>query len=736
MRGTGGERSRGPTLRRGMAVGIALCATLLAVAIAYRRPLAEYFLVQALRARGLGDAKLEVRRFDPGRIEFASFSSGDGDGIDIARIEVRLSVRGLLASRLDALKISGVRLRGTLDDDGLRFGAVDRLLEGRAGRADASAPAAIPASELEVDDALLEIVTERGPLRASLELRLAEFAPGRLEAGAALRVDHERSSLDARLSATGSASTMSGELTVQASSGGRLGSKVSAKAVSLAAKSAFSFDGGSIAIRPLDCAEIHVEGLSIEPDFSLAAPLALCLRSRSESGFRVSQRGAIEADLELAPVAFAAELRLGGEPQRLAGELSSVRLRTSGRGDDFEASLETEAGRLELAEQAARFRDVALVANAPHAAQPRAIQLRVGEIFDDRKEARVASLTLDASAEQRDERIAFAMELATSDRNLSIEIDGEHAPDRATGHAHLHLRPIAFQPDGLQPAALFPILSKLVTEAAGAIEMKGSVGWDGDRRWGRAEVAVIDFSASTAVAKFERVNSVIELDESGATPPDQILSIGRLDFGLELTDGLIRFRLEPGGAVAVETAAWKFAGGELATSGAVDLRAKSRGTSLRVTGVDLTRLIELVNLDGLSGSGRLDGEIPIALGDDLEIRNAVLRSSDEGGIIRYRPNRGAANMAAADDRFATTLAVLENFHYDKLELGIDGPAQGEVAIQIRLAGSNPDYRNGHPIDFNLSVESRLSDLLRTGIRIYRIPAEIEKRLAAFAERMR
>jgi hypothetical protein len=124
------------------------------------------------------------------------------------------------------------------------------------------------------------------------------------------------------------------------------------------------------------------------------------------------------------------------------------------------------------------------------------------------------------------------------------------------------------------------------------------------------------------------------------------------------------------------------------------------------------------------------------VGGEIEIRNAVLRSNGEAGVIRYRPDPGTANIAAADDQFATTLKVLENFHYERLEIEINGPALGEVAIQIHLAGVNPDYKDGYPVDFNLSVDSRLSDLLRTGIRIYRLPEEIEKRLGVFAERAR
>ena len=133
-----------------------------------------------------------------------------------------------------------------------------------------------------------------------------------------------------------------------------------------------------------------------------------------------------------------------------------------------------------------------------------------------------------------------------------------------------------------------------------------------------------------------------------------------------------------------------------------------------------------MNLEGLSGSGKLEGELPIVLGEgEIEIRNAALHSSGKAGVIRYRPDSGTSNIAAADGQFATALDVLENFHYERLEIEINGPASGEVAIQIHLAGVKPDYKDGYPVDFNLSVDSRLSDLLRTGIRIYRLPEEIE-----------
>jgi len=481
--------------------------------------------------------------------------------------------------------------------------------------------------------------------------------------------------------------------------------------------------------------EIQIEDLAVNSLLALSKPLDLCLRSRSESGIRIAKEGGIETDFEVAPAEFAAELQMGAEPQRVSGELPALRIRTVQRDGEFEAFLETEAGQLEFAKQAVVIRDIRLEASTSHGSSIPKGSLQIAEIFDTQQAARFPKLALNARFEPRDSSVDFEMEFANANRDVVIEISGVHEPTDAVGRADLHLHAIDFKPGQLQPSALFPVLSGLLTEASGSIEMKGSVGWDAGGLRGTAEVAVTDASATSELATIEHLNAIIELNETGATLLDQTISVGRLDFGVEFTDGLIRYRVKPGGVVAIDSATWKFAGGEITTAGGIDFQSEKRETSFVVKGVDLTQLIEIVNLEGLSGSGTLEGELPIALvGDEIEIRNAVLRSSGEAGVIRYQPDPGMSNIAAADHQFATALTILEDFHYERLEIEIDGSAMGAVVIKIHFAGVNPNYQDGHPVEFNLSVDARLSDLLKTGMRVYRMPEKIEERLRAFAEK--
>ena len=164
--------------------------------------------------------------------------------------------------------------------------------------------------------------------------------------------------------------------------------------------------------------------------------------------------------------------------------------------------------------------------------------------------------------------------------------------------------------------------------------------------------------------------------------------------------------------------------------------AKSNPTILlTVAGVDLAQLLALVNLDGLSGDGRLDGRLPLTLGKrGLLVHDGLLEASEEGGWIRYRPEGEAAALGAVGEMALDDLLLaLADFHYDGLSLAIDGSAQGAIVVKISLSGANPRHRDGQPYNLNLSVDGRLGDLIRQGTAAYEMPERIEERLNEIAE---
>ena len=80
----------------------------------------------------------------------------------------------------------------------------------------------------------------------------------------------------------------------------------------------------------------------------------------------------------------------------------------------------------------------------------------------------------------------------------------------------------------------------------------------------------------------------------------------------------------------------------------------------------------------------------------------------------------------------TALAALENFHWTRLDLALNGNTRDTTVIGFHFKGENPDYLDGHPVELNVEIESQLADLLRKGSASYEIPGKIEKRLTDFA----
>jgi len=346
-----------------------------------------------------------------------------------------------------------------------------------------------------------------------------------------------------------------------------------------------------------------------------------------------------------------------------------------------------------------------------------------------------SDLRADASFRLREGRIGYQLKLANAGESLVLEAKGSADPSAPSARATLHLHPLVFDPAGLQPAALFPFLEGQIDDAQGSVEAAGTAEWDGVGITAKVDLALREIGFAAEAAEVSNLNGRIEIGGPfpPATPPGQLISIALIDAGLQLTDGLIEFRLRPDGQLELQEAKWRWAGGAVRTAGLFDPTADSQEAVLEVEGVELAELLALIDLDGLEGSGTLEGEIPVfRSGETVEIRNGELRGGPEGGRIRYRPAAGVEGALASQGYgMEQLLGALHDFHYDVLRLTVDGDARGAVEVAIHLGGSNPNYQRGRRVEFSLNVEARLADLLRAGLVSYRVPETIEQRLEEF-----
>lgn len=344
----------------------------------------------------------------------------------------------------------------------------------------------------------------------------------------------------------------------------------------------------------------------------------------------------------------------------------------------------------------------------------------------------------------RPEALAFRAVLegraAGGSRHVAATAEGEADALGGALRADWTLAPLVFAPEGgLQPAALYPPLARLgLRDVAARVEARGTLvrERDGSLAW-RAEVALRDGAATTALARVEGVHGAIVLEGPPAhTPGPQLVAIGLADVGVPLREGLIEATLRPDGALGVQRARFAFAGGALESGAAVlDPDAGLDAVTLRARDLDLGELLALAALDGLSGAGRLDGELPIAREEGaLRVRGGVLRAREPGGTIRYAPTGSVGAMAAARP-YDLGLAVeaFSDFRYEQLEARVDGTLDAALTIALDVRGANPGFQNGRPVELHLNLEARLADLVRAGRASYRVPEAVEERLRAFSE---
>ncbi len=162
--------------------------------------------------------------------------------------------------------------------------------------------------------------------------------------------------------------------------------------------------------------------------------------------------------------------------------------------------------------------------------------------------------------------------------------------------------------------------------------------------------------------------------------------------------------------IELKAANWHILGGGFAVRPTiVKPGGKDQRLAVSVAGLDFGQVLAMIDQRGLSGSGRLNGTIPLTfVGDGVAINDAELQSTAPG-TLRYR----AGGTESALDNIA--LQALQDFRYDVMTIWINYEPNGTYQVRLRLEGRNPALYNGYPIAFNLNLSGELPDLLRTGI---------------------
>lgn len=318
------------------------------------------------------------------------------------------------------------------------------------------------------------------------------------------------------------------------------------------------------------------------------------------------------------------------------------------------------------------------------------------------------------------------LEIAAGEREL-LSGDGRLRADPPGAELAL-AGSLVFARDGLQPRDLAPAAAEWIASAAGALAVRAraSAGEDGVALALHVETEGLDLATPEGV-RVEGLAGKADLRGPAPihTPEAELLRFRSADLIGPFEDGALRWRLR-GTELEVLEAAWSYAGGRLSTAGRFDLLAAEQPFTVEVAGVSLGRLLEQLDLADLSGSGRLSGSLPLVFdGESFRVSGGTL-SNDEAGVLRYAPAGPAAAGLGGD--LEVLVGALEELHYEKLRLTLDGALGGDVRVTGEIRGRNPRYEAGRPVELNVTLEANLPALLRGGRAVTEVPEVIERRL--------
>lgn len=351
-------------------------------------------------------------------------------------------------------------------------------------------------------------------------------------------------------------------------------------------------------------------------------------------------------------------------------------------------------------------------------------------------------LTLDAQVRRSAGALEAQGRVASAAGSVEATFQANHDTASRNGSAQLELEPVRYEVAGLQPGEVLPALEAL-EEVSGTLRASASARWSGGGFHTAGHLEVADASFHLAGVGFEGVRLGVELDDLLApqTPPGQVLAVQRIDAGIELRDLAVRFALtrdsargdagaaEPLPALEVASASVEVLDGNVSVPPVrLTLSGRKERIPLQIRDLDLARLVDALGIEGVSGSGRISGTIPLVVDTDgIAIVGGKLAATGPGEL-QFQSAAARNALEGSGEQVRLLLRALEDFRYQELNLELDKSAGNELEALLSVLGNNPDVAGGRAFRLNVNLETDLDPILDALSRGLVLSSETLKRL--------
>ncbi len=353
-------------------------------------------------------------------------------------------------------------------------------------------------------------------------------------------------------------------------------------------------------------------------------------------------------------------------------------------------------------------------------------EFKVGQIDWTDAPVELPALLALGRARIGDEDLGVGLSLLDAEQRVRLDATLRHHLDEATTEVEATLVPLDFTPDGLQPGDLateLEILTDVIGQLSGGVKLSLR---DGELT-GTGVLELADIAFETEAASVDGLDVRFEFDRiwPPRTARPAVLRIANVVSGVEASEVSAELSLAGDATrplilgVDEAQATTPFARVTLdplridATSGRHDM-------TVRLSEVDLAALLSRLDVEGVAGSGRLSGAIPITvLEDNFTVTDGRL-AAEAPGVIKISVEALNQSLTGTAEQVKLLLTALEDFHYSSLVLALEKPADGGGRLKLFIDGHNPAVLNGHPFDVNIDLRGRFDDLLDTALRAYRL----------------
>jgi len=353
------------------------------------------------------------------------------------------------------------------------------------------------------------------------------------------------------------------------------------------------------------------------------------------------------------------------------------------------------------------------------------MRLNSATLADQNATPMVKPAALTGRADVRGEQLTFeatASILPAGKGRGRVLVKGRHHLASKAGEASFTVAPIVFDPLGMTPGDILAVLDP-IKHASGTVGGKGHIYWAANKFDGTADLSADGLSFTVNTTKVDHLNGTLHFDHLNPLNTDtlqQISAAGIAD-AISVSKPFVRFRVENGQQIYIDHAEVGIAGGLVSVDGVVvdDSRAPKRLT-LKLSDLDLEKFMALLSVDGVSGSGVINGTVPVEIKHNVVLVQDGLLEAAGPGVLRFRSEQARHALAGGGEQVALLLQVLEDFHYQRLSLRLGRAEAAKADIRLRVEGANPAVKDGYPFILNITLSGNLDNALAAVVETLRL----------------